>query len=349
MHICDDKRPTLILSLGLALVLLMLVGCGGMGSNLADRTPQSFSVSVEGVITDNTSGLEWVVGPGLKTGPIDAEVWVERLKFAGGGWRMPTIEELRGLYIKGRGKSNLDPVFKTTGWNVWAVPFKYTAMYWGNSYSGASEKSECRFFDFLSGRESPRYWDPRSGWKLGYGNDYPTFLNDSVKNGRAFGVREVARKNPGHKAMTAAKVVIDPRSYSVSTEGVITDNTNGLDWVIGPEMGISFNDAKTWVKDCKIAGGGWRMPTWEELCSLEVRIQSQSNLPPVFKTTGWFVWCASADQKAGTKRVCSKDFAFGNKSQFTTTRDNIDYFDAYYRVFGVRSHPLVDPVTGKAR
>jgi len=34
---------------------------------------------------------------------------------AGGGWRMPTRQELSALYQKGIGKRNMDFGFKTTG------------------------------------------------------------------------------------------------------------------------------------------------------------------------------------------------------------------------------------------
>jgi hypothetical protein len=35
---------------------------------------------------------------------------------------MPTRAELRGPYVKGLGPHNLDPVFNTSGWFVWATP-----------------------------------------------------------------------------------------------------------------------------------------------------------------------------------------------------------------------------------
>ena len=64
---------------------------------------------------DKNTGLEWLAGPDKPTNWYDAKKWVESLTaVAGGGWRMPTMEELRTLYQK-REKCNIQPVFKTTG------------------------------------------------------------------------------------------------------------------------------------------------------------------------------------------------------------------------------------------
>ncbi len=33
---------------------------------------------------------------------------------------MPTISELKGLYVKGKGNRNMTPLLATTGWYVWS-------------------------------------------------------------------------------------------------------------------------------------------------------------------------------------------------------------------------------------
>lgn len=45
---------------------------------------------------------------------------MENLAVSGGGWRMPTIEELKTLYEPARGSRNMTPLLKTTGWYVWS-------------------------------------------------------------------------------------------------------------------------------------------------------------------------------------------------------------------------------------
>jgi hypothetical protein len=73
-----------------------------------------------GLVKDTKIGLEWVAGPDRDTTWQEARSWVQQLSIAGGGWRMPTIKELKTLYEKGAGPRNLTPLFKTTGWWVWS-------------------------------------------------------------------------------------------------------------------------------------------------------------------------------------------------------------------------------------
>ena len=74
---------------------------------------------------------------------------------AGGDWRLPTREELQGLYQPDAGDRNMPPAFKTTGWLVWAEP-RDAASAWA--------------FNFKSGTE---YW----------------YYRDSSDGNRVFGVR----------------------------------------------------------------------------------------------------------------------------------------------------------------
>ena len=69
-----------------------------------------------GVVYDKNTGLEWFAGPDRDTTWNEAKAWVESLNVAGGGWRMPTREELKTLYQKGAGTRNMTPLLKTTGW-----------------------------------------------------------------------------------------------------------------------------------------------------------------------------------------------------------------------------------------
>ena len=61
----------------------------------------------------------------------EARSWVENLNIDGGGWRMPTIAELRTLYQEGVGKRNMTPLLKTTGWFVWSGETKDSSSAWG--------------------------------------------------------------------------------------------------------------------------------------------------------------------------------------------------------------------------
>jgi len=46
--------------------------------------------------------------------------WAETLAAGGGGWSLPSVQELRSLYEKGAGSRNMDLIFHTNGWWLWA-------------------------------------------------------------------------------------------------------------------------------------------------------------------------------------------------------------------------------------
>ena len=98
-----------------------------------------------GIVKDTNTGLEWKAGPDRDTDWNEARSWVQSL---GGGWRMPTMDELEGLYNAGKGDRNMTSLLKTTGWWVW---------------SGEAEgSSSARPFNFYSGH---RNWRRRGSSK----------------------------------------------------------------------------------------------------------------------------------------------------------------------------------------
>ena len=72
------------------------------------------------VVYDTKTGLEWVAGPDKDIDWNEAKRWVDNLKVAGNGWRMPTPTELKSLYQKGTGTRNITPLLKVTGWYIWS-------------------------------------------------------------------------------------------------------------------------------------------------------------------------------------------------------------------------------------
>ena len=88
---------------------------------LAGGAKEERYVSKEnGVVTDIWYGLECVAGPNEPTTFYEAESWVESLTVGGGGWRLPTLTELKSLYHKGMGSRNMPPLLVTKGWWVWS-------------------------------------------------------------------------------------------------------------------------------------------------------------------------------------------------------------------------------------
>lgn len=77
-----------------------------------------------GVVWDKKTGFEWIAGPDKDTNWDEAKSWVKSLTVDGGGWRMPTIKELKTLYKKGVGTHNMTPLLKTNGGYVWSSKIK---------------------------------------------------------------------------------------------------------------------------------------------------------------------------------------------------------------------------------
>ncbi len=80
----------------------------------------SFITYDNSVVVNTKTGLEWFVGPDKNTNWYEAKSWIDSLTLDGGGWRMPTREELEGLFKDGLGTRNMTPLLKTTGWRVWS-------------------------------------------------------------------------------------------------------------------------------------------------------------------------------------------------------------------------------------
>ncbi len=97
---------------------------------------ETFIAYATGVVRDTKTGLEWIAGHDRDTHWYKAESWVESLSIDGGGWRMPTREELESLYQKGAGTRNMTPLLKTTGWWVWSRETKDSSSAWHFGFHG---------------------------------------------------------------------------------------------------------------------------------------------------------------------------------------------------------------------
>ena len=108
------------------------------------RRPSSTSNEIErdgiyvayanGIVKDTKTGLEWKVGPDRDTDWNEARLWVQSLNLDGGGWRMPTMDELEGLYKKGKGDWNMTPLLKNTGYFVWSGETRGSSDAWAVNF-----------------------------------------------------------------------------------------------------------------------------------------------------------------------------------------------------------------------
>ena len=129
-------------SLGLmALILLVVWGCG-QGSSLAAQVEGGkgqprFTKASNGVISDSATGLDWYVGK--ENTWHQAKAWAEGLTVAGGGWRLPTVPELKAIYQKGASANNMDPLFQTTVAWAWSGELNNAWSAWGYAFYNGLE------------------------------------------------------------------------------------------------------------------------------------------------------------------------------------------------------------------
>lgn len=94
-----------------------------------------FIAYINGIVKDTKTGIEWFVGPDRDTTWDEAKSWAEGLSIDGGGWRLPTLEELRTIYKEGAGTLNMTPLLKGSSWWIWSVETKDSSSAWLFSFN----------------------------------------------------------------------------------------------------------------------------------------------------------------------------------------------------------------------
>ena len=84
-----------------------------------------------GVVYDQRTNLEWAVGSSGNVTWEQAQYWAQNLSLDSGGWRLPTIDELKTLYEQGANNRNISKLLCTKG------IYAYSAQHSPNSWKGA--------------------------------------------------------------------------------------------------------------------------------------------------------------------------------------------------------------------
>ena len=121
-----------------SILALILAAVWVMGAGAAvEAQPGRYTKSPDGVILDSVTGLEWYINPNRDNTWHEAKAWADSLAVAGGGWRLPTLAELKAQYRKGASAVNMDPLFQLPGAYVWSGDSKDPQFAWGFAfYSG---------------------------------------------------------------------------------------------------------------------------------------------------------------------------------------------------------------------
>ncbi|MDO9288937.1 MAG: DUF1566 domain-containing protein [Thermodesulfovibrionales bacterium] len=107
-----------------------------------------FKVSNDNIITDSRTGLEWVPSPNKDMNWHQANQYVQSLSLAGGGWRLPTRVELRGLYESGEIGCGLGKELLNGGEyvSVWSSELDGSSDAWSVSFNSGQERRDTRDF-----------------------------------------------------------------------------------------------------------------------------------------------------------------------------------------------------------
>ena len=97
-------------------------------------------------------------------------------------------------------------------------------------------------------------------------------------------------RNPEGSINNKAKIIADDKRYVSYENGIIYDKKTKLEWISGPDTDTGWHDARSWIRNLSVDGGGWRFPTRAEVKTLYKEGAGSNNINPVFKTTGWWVW-----------------------------------------------------------
>jgi|GEM_PF-1441874 len=161
-------------------------------------------------------------------------------------------------------------------------------------------------------------------------NGIPIYFDYYGKNGMFITSTAVDADDCGAKPSSARTANITQREgvYVIYGNGVVKDTSTNLEWFAGPDRNITWDEANSWAKSLRLAGGGWRLPTLKELETLYKKGAGTRNMTPCLKTSGWWVWSC---ETVGAREA--RSFAFGHGYKGWIFKGN----SASERVFAVRS------------
>jgi hypothetical protein len=81
-----------------------------------------------------------------------------------------------------------------------------------------------------------------------------------------------------------------PIRFIRSNEGIIKDIRTGLEWYVGPNSDMTWNEAKDWASQLTVDGGGWRMPNLSEIARIRETGKGEYDLDPIFNMNERAVW-----------------------------------------------------------
>ncbi len=155
------------------------------------------------------------------------------------------------------------------------------------------------------------------------------YFSTKGKNNRIH--EKQTRLEKDRPAASTSNVINRDGIYVAHANGIVKDTKTGLEWKAGPDKDTDWNEARSWVQSLNLDGGGWRMPTMDELAGLYQEGMGSHNLTSLLlNTTSKYLWVWSGETKGSTGAM---DFTFNNGHRFWHYRGYSNY---YLRAFAVR-------------
>lgn len=105
-------------------------------------------------------------------------------------------------------------------------------------------------------------------------------------------------------------VIAQDRYLVKYANGMVYDYQTGLEWIAGPDRATSWEQAKVWVAELNEDGTHWRIPTEKELDTLYHVGDGISNITPLLRNSGYWVWAQDSEHRSA-KWVFS--FSYGGE------------------------------------
>lgn len=258
-------------------------GTGGGSASLGGDGRFTWDAST---VSDSRTGLTWqryvpATHPGCSGNGYSpggkyctweaAKTYCASLALAGGGWRLPTQDELLSIVDTSYGNPAIDPA---------AFPNTPGEGFWSSSTEASYSSGDVYV--------GPTAWTIDFGTGISYGS----YIDVQIRL-----VRCVRSMLPNHDAGTQPG---DGGSHLFTWDAnTVSDSSTGLTWqrnVPATYTGCSGNlnvagdactwdEAKAYCTGLSLAGTGWRLPTRDELLSIVDKRYSPTIDPTAFRST----------------------------------------------------------------
>lgn len=178
----------------------------------------------------------------------------------------------------------------------------------------------------------------------------PAVLELKVKAGATPGIfTAVLSESGGTEIKTLGLEIVavsaSPRSgrYALKACGSISDAKTKLEWLVGPDKNMTWDEARSWSNSLFVCGGGWQMPTTKQLATLyDASVTAgtgfskngrhyPAHIDQIFNGIGSGSWVWSSE--AGGSQTASS-FNFSQNVEVELAKNNSIYT---VRAFAVRS------------